>query len=218
MPPARRCSECGESLAGKGPRAKTCGDNCRGKRSRRLKRQREELMAASAEAHRYPDHAKQFSDVIKYDQEDVAREVMAEELRPVVREAITEDVLRGIQKLLAITPKAIDCMAEDLESEDLVIRQRAYSLIAKYTLGQGGLVGKEDTTQQGMVVNFNLPRPGDTVEGDAAAVELETAELRTCDMCEVEKPITEFVAGSYRCVECFESQRQAAAALMKDAD
>jgi ribosomal protein L37AE/L43A len=215
MPPARRCSECGESLAGKGPQARTCSDNCRGKRSRRLRRQSQESTAAARAANSYPDHAKQFSDVIKYDQEDVAREVMAEELRPVVREAITEDVLRGIQRLLAITPKAIECMADDLDSEDATIRQRAYSLIAKYTLGQSGMVNKDDGAQAGMVVHFNLPRPGDEVTTDGAAVELEDDELRQCDTCGQDKPITEFIAGSYRCATCYDAQRERAQRLLE---
>ena len=150
---------------------------------------------------------------------DIAQDVIREELRPIAREALTEDVLRSIRNLVSLTPRAIECMAEDLQSDDPTIRQRAYTLVTKYTIGHQALVRPDDAAHGGqLIVNFELPRPGSEPQhSDSVAVELESEELRTCDMCEVSQPITNFVAGSQRCVTCYEAQRELARGLMKDA-
>ncbi len=149
----------------------------------------------------------------------IGREVMKEELRPVVREMLTEDVLRSIQKLVALTPDAVDKIAEDLHSDDLVLRNKAYTLITRYTIGHQSLVPPTEMEAQGLTVNFHLPRPGDQPDSSDAvtgsAVELDADdEFRTCDMCGEEKPITEFIARSFRCSTCFEQQRERAAKLL----
>ena len=216
------CTECGKSLADRKEGSVTCGATCRSARSRRLRRQRKRMTQAATEAHTYQDPEQRSLALAAHDkQPEVVKEVMREELRPVVREAITEDTLRALHELVALTPRAVQCIAEDLHGDDLTIRQRAYTLLTKYTIGHQAIVRPaEETAGQKLEVHFALPRPGHDVGGlgdtEAPAVELEVTELRTCDMCEVSKPITDFIAGSQRCAECYEQQREYARQLMKD--
>lgn len=205
MPPHRRCSECGESLQGKPITAKTCGTSCRAKRSRRLKRQAKE----AGEAKALPEHQKEISERVRNETADVAHKVIEEEIRPVVRESITTDTLAAISKMVALTPTAVAAIAEDLAADDAVVRQRAYTLIMKYTVGHHALVQPEDKDKGGDIhVNFNLPRPK-PAEVDAEVEEVQEAvEVRECDSCQQEKPETEFVANSSRCEECYEKQQE----------
>jgi hypothetical protein len=125
---------------------------------------------------------------------------MAEELRPIVREAITEEVLRSIDQLVALTPQAITALEADLESDDGLVRQKAYTLLLKYTVGNAAITSEDQPT--GLVVNFELPRPGRVAQEDDLPAEAE--ELRQCLVCSEEYPTTEFVSGSDRCVTCHE--------------
>lgn len=204
----RRCSECGESLAGKAPQTKTCSTSCRAKRSRRLKRK-----GSHGGGFALPDEMKTMSEVVRQEAPDIAHTVIAEELRPVVREAMTEDVLRSIHSLVALTPNAIAALQQDLESDDAVIRSKATTLVLKYTLGHPALVRPDDTDPgKQLVVNLNLPRPelpaevaGDeTHEGEVLD---DAVEVRTCDMCTTTLPVADFAADSYRCMKCWDDQR-----------
>jgi hypothetical protein len=192
------CSECGEALAN--PQAKTCGAACRQKRARRIKRSQtgrpplpEHLAVMSAE---------------KGDK--LVHEVAKEELRPIVREAITEDVLRAAGRLVALTPMMVDAIEEDLQSSDKILRQKAYSLLARFTLGNQSIAPQADApAQQPMQVVFNMPRPGSTDapvplpaehEDDAAPAE----EVQECMECHDYKPLADFFGGSNRCIACHE--------------
>lgn len=207
MPPvvARTCSECGSSLAGMSVRAITCSGACRLRRSRRIRRSNREVREF---AEKHNSAAQEISAIVRREAPDVITRVMKTELAPIVREALTEDVLRSINQLVGLTPRAVQALSEDLDSPDTTLRQRAYTLLVKYTIGHPALV-KADATEAGgqMVVNFNLPRP----EEQPAPVDAEEPveeELAACDMCGAEKPLSEFVAGSTRCTECFETWRQ----------
>ena len=185
----RVCSECPNELSSDNPKARTCSTHCRQKRARRLKN------AAKAVV---PDETR---DRARERVADEARNLAREELRPVVREAITEDVRTGIANLLGLTQKAVDAIGEDLGSEDVDVRQRAYSTFLRYTLGRADLTaGVQDTGGQ-MVVNFNLPRPdGPEVVVEATAIPDEL--VRHCEMCGQDKEPRDFVADSGRCINC----------------
>jgi hypothetical protein len=136
---------------------------------------------------------------------DAAMEVMRDELKPVVREALTDDVLRAIEKLVHLTPAVVDAIQEDLEQDDdKTLRQRAYTLLAKYTLGNPSVAPPPpEQAAQGMQVTFVMPRPGDTT---TAAIEPQSdsdaVELRTCIECKTDKPSQDFVGNSDRCTQC----------------
>lgn len=201
---SRVCSECGNSLADFGPQAKTCSSTCRSQRSRRIKRIQRDNGKKSA----LPAHQKQVQEIVRHEVPDVAHELLKEELRPVVRETLTEDVLHAIDKMVSLTPLAVQALHEDLYSDDATIRQRAYTLLMKYTVGHQALVRPADAdpnTQ--LVVNFELPRPGRTEPAQPS----EAVELRSCDMCGEDKPAGEFIANSQRCRDCWDEQRKAVA-------
>src|SRR5690349_7321614 len=134
----------------------------------------------------YTPEQKEIADAVSGEALNVAHEVAKEELRPIVRAAITDDTLRAIDKLVGLTGRMIDALEEDLDADDMVIRQRAYTLGLKYTVGHQAIVRPDsDTAGQQLVVQFNLPRPGGAGETQEqeAAVELEATEVRTCDTC-----------------------------------
>lgn len=205
----RICSECSAPL---GPHAtptkKTCSKSCRDKRGRRIKRQEEESNRKRSQARLLPEHLQPLK---AKELKDVAHDVMKEELRPVVREALTDDVLRSVERLIRLTPRMIDCIEEDLHSVDTTIRQRAYTLLARYTLGNPSVApAPEDPGAQGMTVVFNLPRPGDTEAPEVSVTEAPYDEInvKPCNECAVHKPLGDFEAGSDRCKECHERFRE----------
>lgn len=202
MPPvARTCSECAEPLSGRSPTSKTCGNACRLKRSRRLRRVKSDH--ADFEANYPGAGSAEVAAIVRRESYDAVMRVTQSEITPIVREALTEDVLRAVQSMIGLTPRAVELLGEDLESEDSTIRQRAYTLLIKYTAGHPALLQPKDSDHGAqLVVQFGLPRP------DAAALlppEAEVVEDITCDMCGEDKPATEFESGSLRCKPCFET-------------
>lgn len=191
----RTCTECDAPVsARKG--ALTCSPRCRTKRSVRIRTARATGRDVQA--------------LITDDAEVAGREVLREELRPHVREYITDQVLDGIKTLIGSIPKAIAKAAEDLDSEDDVTRQKAYSLILRYSIGNGNIVPDINADrQQELTVQFNLPRPSaeDLLGPAPAAKDSGVIETKECDSCGETKALTEFVANSDRCQSCFDRMR-----------
>lgn len=206
MPLARTCSECPNSLAGARPGTKTCSNKCRQTRSRRLrraKREEEQFVENNGVA------AQEIAAMVRRETPDYVKNVIQHELQPIVRDALTEDTLRAIKSLIGLTPRIVELIAQDLESDDDVVRQKAYTLVAKYTVGHPAMVQPDQTGLQGqMVINFGLPRPDAEAIAQVDAPDAEAVELKTCDMCREDKPEPEFVAGSDRCQACFDNWRE----------
>lgn len=201
MPLARTCSECSSSLSGSRPGTKTCSNKCRLARSRRLRRSKRE---EEEFVERNPEAAQQIAQMVRRESPDYVKNVIQNELQPIVRDALTEDTLRAIKSLIGLTPRIVELITMDLESEDPVVRQKAYTLVAKYTVGHPAMVSADQTGMQGqMIVQFGLPRPDAIPE----LVEAEVEEFKTCDMCGEDKLASEFVAGSDRCQACFDNWR-----------
>lgn len=192
-----KCSECGTPLTGR--QKYTCGTSkCKDRRKRRNKARNHARNRAIAEAKTLPPHLKPLS---QKEVQDAGKRVLQEELRPVVREAITADVLQGIADLVRLTPKMVELIEADLESPDPVIRQKAYTLLARYTLGNASVAPANAEAQPApMQVTFLMPRPGD--EPTAVPVATEAEELRECVECQAEKPAGQFVGASPRCQDC----------------
>jgi hypothetical protein len=129
----------------------------------------------------------------------------------VVREAITEDVLEAASKLVGLTPRMVELIARDMEPPDPAVSQKAYSLVARFTLGNQSIAPPPaEQAPQPMQVNFLLPRPGD---GRAVEeVPAEAVELRHCVECEQDKPETAFVGASDRCQACHDDLQAKVAA------
>jgi hypothetical protein len=205
MPPVgRTCSECGAPLSSRSVRSTTCSDKCRTARSRRVRRQNREVEDFQE---RNNAGANEIAAIVRREAPDVVTRVMKAELQPIVRQALTEDVLRSINSLVGLTPRAVAALTEDLESEDRTIRQRAYTLLIKYTVGHPALVKQEDTDDnRQLVVNFNLPRPD--APSQVNEEENLAVELRACDMCGEDKSPDEFASGSSRCLACFDEWKK----------
>jgi len=219
----RKCAEpgCDNPLGSDAPSTrKTCSDACRAKRSRRIKAQRKKAAQAAGDANALPAHLRPLSERVVDGRaaKDAAHEVLKEELRPVVRERLTEEVLDGIGGLVDLVPAAIARIQEDLDSDDPKIRQTAYNLIMRYTMGNSSVApAPAEQAPAPMQVIFQMPRPGDTtpeanetaqnLDGTPAKPSLlgEAEELRACQECGVEQPVSAFVANSERCSACHEA-------------
>lgn len=201
------CSECPTVIPGARPTQKTCSPACRAKRSRRMKRARTEAARVAGEANALPEHLQALSHAAHGEAKHVAHELLKEEMKPVVREAITEDVLKAVNDLVALTPTMVAAIQEDLQSNDKILRQKAYSLLARYTLGNPSVAPASAAAQPApMQVIFQLPRPGD--DGAPVAVEADAEELRTCMECHETKPAGAFVANSERCQGCHDALQE----------
>jgi hypothetical protein len=203
-----RCTECGKPLVyedGSPKPAGTLTDTvaCRSRRARRLKREEK----ARNDKRKMPPHTREVTDVVNGNVKDAAHEVLKEELRPIVREQMTENVLSGINQLIGLQATAIAALEADLKSQDEGIRQRAYTLLLKYTMGNPSVAPPStQAAPAGLTVQFNLPRPGDDPTPEVATPS-DAEELRTCDQCAGEKPVSQFVAGSSRCGVCHDGLR-----------
>lgn len=197
----RTCSECGKSLAGRPAGTMTCDAKCRARKTRRIAREGREAKSRAVEA-RYPEHHREAMEATVAKARDVAADVMAEELRPIVREAMTDAVLSSVRDLISLTPRAIQRLNEDMDSQDEQIRQRAYTLLLRYTMGNPTVAPPPaDLAPAPMQVHFHMPRPDTTDTGEV--IEAAAVEARTCMECKQDR--TEFVAGSDRCVECHDA-------------
>lgn len=187
MDGARLCTECGGSLEGKRPQAKTCSQRCRRLRS---KRQRDDNAAGRLNEENIGE---------------VTKDVLRDELRPIVREAITDSVIRSIEDLIGHVPKAIEVAAKLLDSEDEKTRFDAATLILRHTTGNKSVVPDVNAGQgTKLEVVLGLPRPEASVEG---VIEGEVISEKECDSCHNTKPLTEFVGGSDRCQTCYDKMQ-----------
>lgn len=163
---------------------------------------------------------------------EVAREILGEELRPAIREALTAEVLKGIGDMVELLPLLNDALRDSLTASRVVMnaegdivygddgeprmqadsaeRMKAAALVLKYTLGQAGLAPQPEAPEQApMIIQFpTMPPPPAWIDGDEPQ---ELAALpegsRECDICQTIKPANEFVAASNRCQTCQAAQR-----------
>lgn len=192
------CSECGTVFWSRRADAKTDKPKCRAARSRRLRREADKRDVM-------PAHQREVTDIVRGELPDIARPLVEEELRPVIREAITEETMRAVQRMVGLTPAAVAALQQDLESTNSQVRQRAYTLILKYTVGHPAVVRPDDADpNRQLVVNFAFPRPGSPTPDELprAPIETDALEYRECQACHESKVETEFIGESDRCQEC----------------
>jgi len=127
----------------------------------------------------------------------LALEVMKEELRPHVRDALDEDVLKAIRGLVVLTPQLIESLGKDLLSGDPIARGRAQTLVSKYTLGAFS-ADKEASTRP-INLNFgSMPVPGEPLPDTTPAGDT----VQQCERCGEPKTLDHFEPGAGRCNEC----------------
>lgn len=221
------CSECGERLpADSHPSRLTCPNqegrpSCAGRRKERLKRaarkaaQRPPRGASGGPEHDYRDTAMHQAAIpaghgVSSAIDEIGHKVIAEELRPMIRQALTDNVLDALTKLVGITPDIVARLAEDVNDTDPIVRQKAYGLVLRYVLGHGAVQPKDEAERATMTVLFeSMPRP-DAISPEPSqlpepAVEVEAAdvdEVKQCEDCEVDKPVSEFDNDAPRCRQC----------------
>lgn len=138
---------------------------------------------------------------------EVAREVLAEELRAAIRDTLTDDVLDGIAQVVEALPDAIAVAVKNLGSQDEQISQRAAEVLMRYSAGNKNIVPDVNAGKTGdLNVHFDLPRPVSREELEKGPDE-DAVEVRVCDSCSTAKPLAEFEGDSDRCVVCFERMR-----------
>lgn len=150
---------------------------------------------------------------IKDDLAEATQDELRRQLAPVIREAITADVLQGIHNLIGHLPEAIAEAYALLGSDDEEMRYRAAALILRHTTGNKSVVPDVNEGQGGnLTVVFGIPRPDvlNQIEGESMVI-----EEKECDSCGKSKPLDQFVATSDRCTECFERIRNVGRSIVE---
>lgn len=209
--PRRVCLNCGRALAGRDVRRKTCSDRCR----KAIQRARGAQRVTSL-----PD-AELTGDAIHNERgaRSPLRQVISEELRPIVREAIDEEVIKAIGALVRLSPGAIAALEDDLDSDDPLIRQRAYSLVLKFALDNAHITPPR-ADKPHLQVDVNLPRPDTTPAPplDDASRALEPAPGRICVGCREPRAASDFQADAPMCSRCLEQRRERVLAALHSQD
>lgn len=145
--------------------------------------------------------------------DDVIAQVVREEARPIVREALNERVMEALHDLVHLTPQLVQNLANDLQDPDPVVRQKSQAVVARYTLG---MAAKDDDAgkDKALEVNINVPRAAPDavpVAPEASAAVLPSAEdvaTRVCEDCQRELHVEEFEGEAPRCMQCVARIRQ----------
>jgi hypothetical protein len=220
------CTECGERLpAGSHPTRKTCppdparGKNCPEKRKSRLKTARRQAARKRSQGNGGVDYrdepmhqaALPNGSGVSSAIDEVGHIVIAEELRPLIREALTDHVLLSLRQLVGITPDIVARLSEDVNDTDPVVRQKAYGLVLRYVLGHGAVQPKPDEASGNLHIHFDsMPRPdgfdGGIEDDPEAQDDVEAVEVpdghRLCEDCLEPKPLEQFDEAAPRCDEC----------------
>lgn len=176
----------------------TCSDTCRKRRYRRRRHARAQAGRASGEA-------RALSPEQEAALEDVAHQVVAQELRPIVREAMLGTAAtEALGQLVGLLPDVMTELATDIHDRDPVVRQKAHQFLLRYTLGHEKVLPTEDDRHAPLTVVLAPGiRPSDDAAAEASAmVEPEPNDLRECDTCHESKPESDFIGTALRCSDC----------------
>lgn len=143
----------------------------------------------------------------------IIQQVMADEIRPVVREAIDQDAIGAIKGMVGLAPAAILVLSELLKSSDEVTRSRAAQTIVKYTMGNALVTPPRADQGEKLVIINQLPDAPVRVDAESTSddiPELSTNddELRRCDTCRLYKPLDQFPGGGPRCQQCLDERKE----------
>lgn len=182
------CRNCDEPLPeGSDPRRRYCSDKCRVAFGRHMK---------SIEPHKgkggrhTPEHIVKARALAFGNMEDEVREVMREEVRKTVSQAIKDNVTGAAEVLTHLLPETLAGLARDVQSEDWMTRSRAQALVLKYAMPFGEeKVEKDDLRIINVIHNVPIPEGplGEVVEAELVAlppgVERFEADWPTCALC-----------------------------------
>ena len=193
MPPRRRtCRYCGEELPVEASRSrKFCNATCRSNARYKAKRIITENNKNRKGTPRYVEEMIRLAFGAK--SEDVIREVFREEIRENITTAVRDNVLGAAEVMTQMLPRALAGMAEDLKSEDWIIRSRAQALLLKYAMSQD----KKDVTREdlGRLTVIHEVAVPDTPLGERVVAELEANDAIDVEEFEKDWP---------SCSQCYE--------------
>lgn len=224
------CTECGTPFLASNEGSKTCSDAHRKRRSRRKLKQGSAFTEYDVDISATTAAMEQASKDALDDLPAVARELLAKEMQPYVREALTGEVLQSLSAMLGMMPLVQAALTDDLtaltpvwndegaqlldrDGEPCLVpdydrRQKAVAMVLKYTVGQPGLAPQPDAPEAaGVTVVFSgmgepvITSSAQDLDEERLAT-LESGDSRQCDICEAVKPKDEFVGASSRCEEC----------------
>lgn len=199
------CSECKKSLAEFKVGTKTCSRSCREKRSRRLTRARKLGGSESP----YSPEVRAVALAARRDAKNIVPDLVLSEALPIIREQLTDEVVKSLGSMLALVPAAIAAIKEDVSNPDPMVHQRASELVMRYTLGHKSIAPpSQDVAPAPMTVNLLIPGSGS--DPDLAldvSMPGEADEIKECIECRSHKPAPDFVAGSDRCTACDDAFR-----------
>lgn len=228
--PARRCIICGDALPpGSRPDRRTCSpahakrlqrDEARKRKRNQRERDREASGALGSVGPDSPVALRndEVAALVGRKREDAIREAFIDEVRPVVREAIDGDVIRAIQGLVGLVPSAVLALEADLAGDDPMARSKAAALVVKYTMGNPNVTPpREDNRPQLTIINA-MPDASEPVLDDPPDIVLDgdAEDLRPCDTCREEKPVSQFPGDGPRCQQCMDERKAAVMAALGD--
>lgn len=231
----RICTECGTPYTSRNPSSKVHNDACRMRRNRRKKREGGGFTDFATDVSPTADAMQEAAKHAIADLPQVAREVLGEELRPVVREHLTQAVLDSIGSMVDLLPLVHAALADDLvavravrtHDGDIVYeadgepayevdydrRSRAVQVVLKHTVAHSGVAPQAEKPEMApLSIYFDgLQAPlavstAPAIDGTAFDVDLPPG-TRQCDSCGEVKGDEEFVGASHRCTVCHEGGR-----------
>lgn len=224
------CSECGKPYVATRPDSITCQASCRVARARRRKKQGSGFTHWAVDPGTALEAVADAGRAALGDLPQVARDVLADELRPVVREHLSGKVLDTIGGLIDLMPLMHAALADDLQATsplrnaqgELVLdrdgqphmvpdyerRTKAVALMMKATVLHPGLSPQPEAARTAPItIEFTGYASPQTVDADVVEVLELPAGTRECDICRLPKAASEFVADSDRCQACHDAQR-----------
>jgi hypothetical protein len=194
--PDRTCRYCGEPLK---PRQKVmCGKTeCR----RKHLQHNNSGLATKANAERRA--------VAKAAADLAVTEEVHNQVAEVVREELTQAVLESIGKAVKLLPKAIEALANIIESDetDPDQKRQAATTLLRYTMGNQSVAPPSVEEEKApLQVHFNIPGgelPKHEVTAEVTSDAEDEGELHECVECHLWKPWPEqFASQSDRCQAC----------------
>lgn len=143
---------------------------------------------------RLPEHIVKARQLAFGNLEDEVREVMRDEIRKTVTQAVKDNVLGAAEVMTHLLPSVLAGLAQDVQSEDWMVRSRAQAIVLKYAMPFGEeKVEKDDLRIINVIHNVPIPDSplGEVVEGELLAlpdgVERFEADWPACAICHERK-------------------------------
>lgn len=201
---AKNCLTCGRKLKDAPRHRKFCGSACRQRNHRRVNKAKADKNLKMSITKTAPEHIKDMVYLaFGADSMDVVRQVMREEIRSNITQAVQDNVLGAAEMMTQMLPKALGGLLLDLNNQDYYVRGRAQQLVLKYAMPLINTDGDEKDLGKLKVIHEvstpNTPlgeRVAEHVDESEAYVEEFEKYWPVCESCHVRKhPDAMYVVG-----------------------